>query len=182
MTELNIVPECYVDTRIAEILGQAKRKYNHQSGFGNVANEMQKNKKLGEFAFGIIDEDKNKGKPAKYFLEFETVIELDNLILKKHPIKNHYLALVCPESEDWLLKEAKKVGLNPADKEYGLPTEMKGLIKLSKIKDIDKNEGFYKFIKALVRAKSPSITALKTWIELFKANNLDSLLKKENND
>ena len=38
MTELSIVPECYVDTKTAEIVSQAKRKYNHQHGCGDVAN------------------------------------------------------------------------------------------------------------------------------------------------
>lgn len=178
MTELNIVPECFVDTRIAEILGQAKRKYNHQHGCGDVSNEMQTNKKLEEFAFGIIDEDKDKGKPAKYFLEFDTIIEKDNLILKKHPNRKHYLVLVCPEAEKWLLEDAKKAGINPADKEYNLPDEMKGFIKLSKIKDINRNEGFYRFIKALIRAEAPSITTLKNWIDLFKTDQMDNLLNK----
>lgn len=178
MIELNIVPECYVDTRIAEILGEAKRKYNHQHGFGNVSNEMQTNKKLEQFAFGIIDEDKHKGKPAKYFLEFDTIIEKNNLILKKHPDKKHYLVLVCPEAEKWLLNEAKSAGINPTDVEYNLPNEIKGLIKLSKIKDIDRDEGFYRFIKALVRAEAPSLTTLKEWINLFKSDSLETLSKK----
>ena len=175
MTELNIVPECYVDTKIAEILGEAKRKYNHQHGFGNVSNEMQNNKLLQQFALGIIDEDKGKGATAKYFLEFDTIIEKDNLILKKHPNKKHYLVLVCPEAEKWLLNDAKKVGINPTNEEYNLPDEMKGFIKLSKIKDIDRNEGFKKFIKALIKAKAPSISTLKKWIELFKIDQLDTL-------
>ena len=177
MTELNIVPECFIDTKIAEILGQAKAKYNHQHGFGNVSNEMQTNKKLEQFAFGIIDEDKDRGKPAKYFLEFNTIIEKDNLILKKHPDKKHYLVLLCPEAEKWLLNDAKRAGINPSDIDYNLPDEMKGFIKLSKIRDIDRNEGFYRFIKALIRAEAPSITTLKEWITLFKSDSLETLSK-----
>ena len=178
MTELNIVPECYVDTKIAEILGEAKRKYNHQRGFGNVSNEMQQNKKLEQFALGIIDEDRGKGATAKYFLQFVTIIEKDNLILKKHPDKKHYLVLVCPEAEKWLLTDAEKAGINPTDAEYNLPDALKGFIRISKLKKIDRDEGFYRFIKALVKAKAPSITTLKKWIELFKTDQLDTLTNK----
>ena len=178
MTELNIVPECFVDTRIAEILGQAKRKYNHQHGCGDVSNEMRTNKKLQQFALGIIDEDKGKGATAKYFLEFDMIIEKDNLILKKHPNRKHYLVLICPEAEKWLLNDSKKVGIEPTDKEYNLPDGLKGFIKISKIKDIDRDGGFYRFIKALIRAEAPSITTLKNWIDMFKTGQMDSLLNK----
>ena len=180
MTELNIVPECYVDTKIAEILGQAKRKYNHQHGYGDVSNEMQHNRLKEQIALGIIDEDKYKG-PArkKYFAEFNLVIQENNLILKKRHSRKHYLILICPEVEKWLLEDAKKIDINPSDADYNLPNELKGFTKLSKIKDIDKNEGFKKFIKALIRAEAPSITTLKKWIELFKINQLDTLSNKK---
>ena len=58
MTELNIIPECYVDTKVAEITGRAKRTYNHQHGCGNVANKLKE--LLNEIAIGIIDEDAKK--------------------------------------------------------------------------------------------------------------------------
>lgn len=176
MTESNIVPECFVDTRIAEILGQAKRKYNHQHGFGGVSSELLSSLKE-QIALGIIDEDKNKGQ-SKYFLEFDLVVQENNLILKKHKNKKHYLILVCPEVEKWLLHDAKMIGVNPSDAEYNLPNELKGLIKISKIKDIDRNEGFKKFIKTLIREQAPSITTLKKWIELFKIDQLDTLANK----
>ena len=90
--------------------------------------------------------------------------------------------LVCPEAEKWLLNDAKKVGINPTNEEYNLPDEMKGFIKLSKIKDIDRNEGFKKFIKALVRAEAPSLTTLKEWITMFKSNQLDTLSNEQQYD
>ena len=177
MGELNIIPECYVDTKIVEILGQAKRKYNHQHGCGNVANEMKGDLK-DEIALGIIDEDLHKGIASKYFLEFDLILEKDNLILKKHKTKSHYLILVCPEVEKWLLADAEIINLNPSDIKFNLPVKLKGFIKISKIKDIDSNEGFKNFIKTLVREKAPSITTLKNWVELFKTNNMESLANK----
>jgi len=170
MTELNIIPECYVDTKVAEILGQASKKYNHQHGCGDVANELKKNDRI---ALGIIDEDKDKGPSAKYFSEFEIIRGENNLILKKHKNRKQYLILICPEIEKWLLQDAIRVKVNPGD--YNLKNNLVGFKQVSKIKDLDKNEGFYRFIKALIREKSPSITTLKSWITLFKANQLDSI-------
>ncbi len=177
MTELNIVPECYVDTKIAEIVGEAKRKYNHQHGCGDVANILQRKLK-DKIALGIIDEDKHKGPTPKYFLEFNLILEENNLILKRHKSRKQYLILICPEAEKWLLQDSIKVNINPSDAEYKLPDNFKEFIRISKEKDIDKNEGFKKFIKALIREQAPSITTLKKWIELFKADQLDSLSNK----
>ncbi len=177
MTELNIIPECFVDTKIAEILGHAKGKYNHQHSNGAVANELQKRFKE-RLVLGIVDEDKGKGSVPKYFSEFNIVVEENYLILKKHKDRNQYLILICPEMEKWLLADAEKVNINPSAEEYNLPNNLEGLIQISKIKDIDRNEGFKKFIKALVREKAPSITTLKNWIELFKIDQLNSLSNK----
>jgi hypothetical protein len=168
MTVLNIVPECYIDTKIAEILGEIKR-LNHQHGSGDVANIL-KNKLRDRVALGIIDEDKNKGPVAKYFSEFTPLNQENNLIMKKHEVNKHYLILICPEVEKWLLADAEKTGINPLD--YGLPYQLKDLIQISKSKDIDKHEGFKRFIKSLVREKGPSVTTLKQWIELFKNGQL----------
>lgn len=171
MTALNIVPECYVDTKVAEIVGQIK-KCNHQHGSGDVANELLR-KLANNIALGIIDEDKHKGQKAKYLLEFKPIAENNGLILQKHPQRQHYIILVCPEIEKWLMGNAKAVNVNPVD--YTLPTELKGLIKLTKIKNIDKNEGFLRFIKHLIKAEAPGITTLNTWLTLFNQRQLHTL-------
>lgn len=172
MTELNIVPECYVDTKVAEIVGQAKRKYNHQHGCGDVANQL-KNRLRNNISLGIIDEDRNKGHAAKYFSEFETVVTESNLILKRHREREQYLILICPEIEKWLLADANQVGIKP--EEYSLPSELKNFKRLTKIQDIDRNEGFKNFIKTLIKSKSPSITTLKKWLSLFQAGKMERL-------
>ena len=171
MIQSNIVPECYVDTKVAEIVGQAK-KYNHQHGCGDVANEFRG--RLNNIAaLGIIDEDANKGPSAEYFTDFSVVKQENNLILKKHHQKQHYLILVCPEIEKWLMETAQNVNISPLD--YGLPHQLKGFIKITKIKDIDRNEDFKRFIKHLIRENAPGIITLKKWIELFNINQFHTL-------
>ena len=163
MAELSIVPECYVDTKVAEIVGQA-RKYNHQHGCGDVANQL-KNRLKDKPALGIIDEDKNKGPVPKYFSEFEQIKQENDLILKKHKEKKQYLILVCPEIENWLQKNATTVNLN-------LPANLYNLKQITKRQDIDNNIEFYRFIKDLIKKEAPGIITLKNWIESFNKNEL----------
>jgi hypothetical protein len=168
MTESNIVPECYVDTKVAEILGQASKKYNHQHGCGDVANKLIELK--DQISIGIVDEDLKKGPSPKYFSEFQVIKAENNLILKKHKERKQYLILICPEIEMWLKNDAAVVNIDPIA--FGLPKDLLGFKKLTKRQDIDRNDGFKRFIKALVKENSPSITTLKNWIELFKSNQL----------
>jgi len=72
MTALNILPECYVDTKVVEIITYVSKKYNHQHGCGQIAN-LLKNRLKNNIALGIVDEDKNKGPVSNYFLEFEKI-------------------------------------------------------------------------------------------------------------
>lgn len=72
MTELNIVPECEVDTRIVQIIAGFSKRPNHQKGHGNVANKMQFDLK-DQYVLGIIDADTVKVRKAKYFSEFQII-------------------------------------------------------------------------------------------------------------
>ena len=52
-----IVPECYIDSCLIEVLLNADRSHvNHQKGNGKVAREM-KIKFANDFCIGVIDED-----------------------------------------------------------------------------------------------------------------------------
>ena len=170
---MNIIPECYVDTKVVEIVGQASRTYNHQHGCGDVANRLIKSK--DSVCIGIIDEDKNKGPQAKYFSEFVLVKKENNLLLKKHKDRKQYLILICPEIERWLMHDAEVVQIEPTDEKYALPPNLKGFTSICKTQDIDKNIGFYRFVKALINKNAPSIMTLKSWIEHFKKGELDLL-------
>ena len=174
MTVLNILPECYVDTKVAEIVGHASKKYNHQHGCGQIANQL-KNTLKDKIALGIIDEDKNKGPVAKYFLEFKETKSENGLILKKHNIRSQYLILVCPEIERWLLQNANSVEINPNAEPYNLPKDLNGFKQITKTQNIDRNIGFYQFIKALINKEAPGIITLRNWIEAFKDNSIETI-------
>lgn len=167
MTALNIVPECYADTKVAEILGEISGKCNHQHGHGNVANAMRFTLK-DKYALGIIDEDTIKVRKARYFSEFIDIRTENNLVLKKHNERQHYLILVCPAIERWLTQNSHAVNVLPAT--FGLPSELKDFSHISKAVNIDNNTGFYRFIKELVENDAPGIMTLKRWIKAFNTN------------
>ncbi len=170
MTVLNILPECHVDTKVAEIITHASEKYNHQHGCGQIANQL-KNRLKDKIALGIIDEDKNKGPLPHYFSEFEEMKSENGLILKKHNTRKQYLILICPEIEKWLMTNANFVNVKFSD--FNLPLDLNGLKQITKTQNIDMNIEFYQFIKSLINKKASGLIVLKKWIEAFKTNTIE---------
>ena len=162
---LNILPECYVDTKVAEIVSRSSEKYNHQHGCGQIAYQL-KNRLRDKIVLGIIDEDKNKGPVAKYFFEFEEIKSENGLILKKHKERKQYLILICPEIEEWLLWNANSVKVDPSV--LNLPVGLRGFKQITKTKNIDSNNDFHRFIKLLLNKNSPGLITLKNWINTFR--------------
>ena len=78
--------------------------------------------------------------------------------------------------EQWLMKDAEAVGIDPSHESFKLPVGLRGFKSMTKTRNIDKNDGFYRFVKGLIRQNAPSITTLKSWIELFKDDRLDILV------
>jgi hypothetical protein len=172
MTVLNILPECHADTKVVEIITRASEKYNHQHGCGQIASQL-KNRLKDHVALGIIEEDKNKGLVAKYFLEFREIKLENSLILKRHNTKKQYLILICPAIEEWLLMNATSVDVDPAN--HNLPPNLEGFKHLTKIQNIDRNVGFYQFIKLLTKKEAPGIITLKNWTEAFINNTIEMI-------
>jgi len=87
-----IIPECYADTLLIEILGF--KRPSHQLGIGKVVGIFDKNFK-NKFAVGIIDDDKVKPKDLDSFEIIESICNIKRLF------KNKYCILViCPAFED----------------------------------------------------------------------------------
>jgi hypothetical protein len=124
-------------------------------------------------ALGIIDEDKNKGPVAKYFLEFEEIKSENGLILKKHKERKQYLILICPEIEEWLLWNANSVQIDLSI--LNLPKNLKGFKQITKTQNIDLNNDFYRFIKSLLNKNSIGLITLRNWINAFTTNTIENL-------
>ncbi len=122
---LEIIPECFVDTTlVSALLGGIG--VNHQKSCNNVVAKMRG--KFGDgFAVGIIDNDKRR---PGYLDEFTCVASSTHIQLLKHPQKNHYIIVLSPACEGFVLSVVQQAGLSMED--YNLPGELDNLKKITK--------------------------------------------------
>ena len=162
--DLMILPECFIDTTLAETLSFPKRGYKHIKGCNKVLSEM--GKKSNHAAFGIIDDDKCV--PA-LFNSFEIVKRYnENLAIYKHNENPHYIVKISKAAEDFILKNAEKCGISMAD--YSLPDNLPDLIKLTKNITVKNAPNFKHLFSALKQNENSDFYKLAQWIELFKEN------------
>lgn len=165
MKDLYIIPECYIDTNLVESL-IVTEGCNHQKGCNTVVNTMQK--KFGNgFALGIIDDDKRQ---VSYVSEFTEIVSTTSLSLKKHCSKPHYLIMVAPAMDGFLLKCAEELNINM--KEYGYPTQLKEFTSITKSVTSKNDSRFKKLFKALNDASE--MIVLKKWLKYLKENQYQS--------
>lgn len=165
MKDLYIIPECYIDTNLVESLITTEG-CNHQKGCNTVVGTMQK-KFANSFAVGIIDNDKRQ---VKYVSEFSEIAHSGSLSLKKHHSKFHYLIMVSPAMDGFLLKCAKE--LNISMEEYGYTSLLKDFTSITKSVTSKNDSGFKKLFKALDNASE--MIVLKKWLKYLKENQYQS--------
>src|SRR5580698_4267563 len=118
MSSPHIIPECWGDTLLAITLGFSSP--NHQFGIGQVNNVMNKDFQ-NKLAIGIVDDDKKKPSDFKKFKELKKEKSL-GLILKMRPGTKHYLIIVSPAVDTWLVRAGDSVNIERPyknnDREY----------------------------------------------------------------
>lgn len=155
--DLDIVPECYIDTNLVETLLALCRcntdGVNHQKGCNTVVNVMKKNF-ADCFALGIVDADKRRLSYLDGCLE---IASSEHIVLMKHQQAQHFFLLIKPAMDTFILKMVEEAGVNLSD--YGLP------IELGKFKDVTKRVGskkdsrFKRLFAAIRSAKEMVILA-----------------------
>ncbi len=167
MTDLSFIPECFIDTNLAEtLLGGVG--VNHQKGCGTVSSRM-KDKFADGFAVGLLDKDKQQ---VEYLKEFSEVSSTEHLILFKHPQKHHYIIQVVPAMERFILNAMAEVDLLP--EESGLPIDFNRFKKMAKTVNSKDEPTFKKLFKKLVREEAGQIILLKSWLNYLKENRYDA--------
>jgi hypothetical protein len=155
-----IIPECYIDTNLIETLVPPLKGYNHQKGCNNVAKTM-KEKLNKEFALGIVDNDK---KQVTYAEEFEEVCKTNSLALYKHPDKPHYLIMISPAVDAFILKSSLKAGVRMED--LNLPPDIDGFKRQTKQVASKEDIHFKQLFKQIKDA--PEMKVLKEWVNYLK--------------
>ena len=144
--DFHIVPECYIDTNLAEYLLDS-HGVNHQKGCNAVAKKMMESNLKDQFSIGIIDNDKRQ---HSYVSEFTEIAHTQHITLLKHKERPHYFVRISPAMDQFILDCANEQGVNLKD--LGLPTELEEFTKVTK--DVNaKND--YRF-KSLFRALEDS--------------------------
>lgn len=163
MNPSRILTECFGDTELIKALGYSRKQINHQKGKGNCSSAMKKNY-TSRVAVAIIDNDKS-GSESNYFKEFLEVEKKDDarLIKRKHPTKSHYLIILNPKLEAWLIEIATEISILP--EKFSLPSNPKCLGKLIKSMSVEKDQNYQDFIRKLIEANPPHIQTLRMWID-----------------
>lgn len=160
VVDAGVIPECYIDTNLTETLTGII--CNHQKGCANVVKQMIE-KRSDRFALGIIDKDK---RAVGYVAEFDLVAENECLQVLKHQERPHYLIFIIPAVERFVLHAAEELNVSLAD--FGLPTEMKDLTRVSKQQDSKNDPRFAQLFVAL--KESRGLKTLKSVVEYLHAN------------
>ncbi len=127
-THLHILPECFVDTNLTQILMRVKG-VSHQHSCGQVTNVMQKTF-YDQFSIGVIDMDK---KQSRYSEECVEIAHSNEIVLCRHPGSHHYLIKIINIMERFILNAVDELGLNLAD--YGIDEGLDGLKTVTKNSD-----------------------------------------------
>lgn len=167
-----ILPECYMDTNLIETLVPPQRGYNHQKGCPAVAKKM-KERFSDSFALGIMDNDKRH---VSYLQEFLPIASDQAIEIYKHKDRPHYILLISPAVEGFILKAASDLGVDLGN--YDIPGTLEGMKQETKQVDAKNSQKYRKLFKALKPAPefqklADIISYLKT--ETYKAQ--ESVLK-----
>ena len=166
MAELYIIPECYVDTNLLETLVPTAKGYNHQKGCNNVVKVM-KEKFADEFAVGVVDKDKRQ---IRYVDEFEEVAHTDSLFFYKHPDRAHYLVMVSPAVDGFILKCAEDVKMDMG--QFGLSSDLKSFTEQTKKVSSKEDVTFKNLFQKLKKADEGVV--LKNALKYLKENKYQS--------
>ena len=164
----SIIPECFADTLLIEMLVPTKTRYNHQHSCFKVEATM---KTINKFAVGIIDRDKRQ---IKYLDEFQIIDEVKGkaaLILWRHKKLevNHFIVQICPALEQWLIEICVKESIDLCDFDENVLEGIKYHSKSSSRTDNPKLKKL--FSEVIKRNESLSVKKLRNWITLLKEKN-----------
>ncbi len=133
--DLCLFPECYADTFLIETLVKPHgEKYNHQHSCSKVAGKMKEQ----DFAVGIVDKDK---KQLAYLDAFVLIAEAENLFLYRHkdyPTPKHFLIVIGPAVEKWILNACKELEISLAG--FDIREEMKESEKIERLTKVTKHQ------------------------------------------
>lgn len=156
----NVVPECYADTVLVEMLGFSRPNHAANSNVSQVLNAIKKSRPDLKMV-GIIDSDRGKSeKLLKKQLERFTLVEEKNEI-KRYTLGKHTILVLCPAFEGWVFNNAATKNINPSVHGF---RDLKHFKAVCKKLNAKKNDSLKVFLNTIKIKNAPGFTQLKTWI------------------
>lgn len=152
----NVIPECFADTVLVEMLGFNQPNHALNSCVSSVLKTV-KNSRPAQMVVGIIDSD--RGKSEKLLDEFELVAEEHGI--KKFIREKQTVLVLCPAFEGWVFQNATEKNISP--EKHGFATQ-KSLEKAAKSYHAKKDGQLKNFFGLLKIKQAPGFVQLKTWI------------------
>ncbi len=148
-----VIPECYVDTNLVETL-VCNGGCNHQKGCNQVARIMQ-TRFADRFAVGVMDADKRR---PGYLADFTELASDTHLSLLRHRSRPHFVILVHPAADGFILSCAAQAGVRMAD--YGLADTLHEFTAQTKSVLSNKDSRFRKLFRDM--ADEPEMSLMKS--------------------
>ena len=153
-----IIPECYIDTALMEVLGFGKT--NHQLNNSEVIKTLDNKGYNNTVGIGVIDRDKNQ--PTRLKEEYRVIRKLDDLELYQKNDNSKRYIIVHPVIEKWIDSEAEKYRINRA--KFGLPHDFSAFKKISKDINIGRKSGIKDYLSAIQNQQNSGFQKLKDLI------------------
>ncbi|MFN0036529.1 MAG: hypothetical protein ACKVUS_15800 [Saprospiraceae bacterium] len=160
--KVRFIPECHADTALVRFLVSDFPHIDHESGICNVAKNFQEVKDQTYTLVGIVDDDKRK---PPYLDDFQLLQASEGVAVKKKPNKEHYVIVVSPALEKFLLQNCMAVGKRMED--FNLPSDLRQLKKRTKKPQVERNPDFKNLLIELHKQRAPGIIALETFLSDF---------------
>lgn len=128
MKQLNVFPECYVDTNLVCYLLGADVK--HKSSCNEVVKALNKS---NGFAVGVIDADKRMPTIDVGFVEHTQLLEINknkHITMFIHEDCKRFLFTVKPAMDKFIMDAAYECGVELT--QYGFPADLQGFKKYTK--------------------------------------------------
>lgn len=156
--DIRIIPECYVDTALMEVLGFGD--INHKLNNSEVIKTLDNKGYNNTIGIGVIDRDKNQPKRLKD--EYKVIKRVDDLELYQKRDNSNRFIIVHPVIEKWIDSEAKKYQINR--NKYGLPQDFKAFKDMTKDINIGKKVGIKNYLSAIQNQQNSGFQKLKSLI------------------
>jgi hypothetical protein len=140
-----IYVECYSDEVLVNSLGVRRKMIKHSFGKSEVCKNLQKTKRC----MGLVDEDPLSIQPS-YISGLNQLSKDQNIKLLYDKKRQHYLIVLCPTLEEWLLKAVKEAGIDNVEELHKIGSNKSKLKNLEKlIKDTKPKSKMLKSLKDL---------------------------------